>query len=144
MKSLSVVQAAGLFMAMSRMVPMAEHEALEMACRVVEKEAKDYIGTPQGWWPPLAESTLANKAANTPLKESGEMEQSIEHKVAVPEAAIGSDNMKAVWQELGTSRGIPPRSFLAHAAIEKGPEAAHAAGRSMHGFLLSGSVKREL
>jgi hypothetical protein len=30
---------------------------------------------------------------------------------------VGSNNDKAVWQELGTSRGIPPRSFLVGAAM---------------------------
>jgi hypothetical protein len=125
---------------MAILMPTAEHIALERAAIIIETEAKSYIGFEHGWWPPLAESTLANKAANTPLLETGEMRDSIEHMVAGQEAHIGSNNMKAVWQELGTSRGIPPRSFLLHAAVEKGPDVAHEIGRTMTGFLSTGTI----
>jgi hypothetical protein len=138
MKQLSLIEAVGTFGRLAVEMPLAEHAGLEKACVIVEKTAKDYIGSEHGWWPPLAESTLANKSANTPLLETGEMRDSIEHKVEVPNGYIGSNNMKAVWQELGTSRGIPPRSFLGHAATAKGEEVAHIIGRTIVGYVATG------
>jgi hypothetical protein len=143
MKHLGLIEAAGLFGRLAVEMPMAEHLGLEKACVIIETTAKDYIGSEHSWWPPLAESTLANKAGNTPLLETGEMRDSIEHKVEMPNGYIGSDNMKAVWQELGTSRGIPPRSFLGHAASAKGEEVAHVIGRTVAGFVATGEIAWE-
>jgi phage gpG-like protein len=101
-----------------------EHAALEQAAAVVEDAAKHAIGTYEFNWPPLAPSTLARKAADTPLLETGELRSSIEHNVDGRTAHIGSNNPKAVWHELGTAR-IPPRSFLVQAAIHKETEVHH-------------------
>jgi hypothetical protein len=57
----------------------AEHKALEQVAQMVEGEAKRVIGTYDYGWPQLAASTLAKKAANTPLLETGDMRDSIEH-----------------------------------------------------------------
>src|SRR6266567_1055094 len=97
---------------------LANHRALEKAAVIVEEEAKRVIGTYDYGWPPLAESTLAHKAADTPLLETGEMRDSIEHTVTHEKAEIGSNDDKALWQELGTVK-IPPRSFLAGALQHK-------------------------
>jgi hypothetical protein len=72
-------------------------------------------------WAPLAESTIRDKAAHgyktpAPLLRTGEMRDSIEYVVHGNEGCVGSKSDIAVYQELGTSR-IPPRSFLASAAI---------------------------
>jgi hypothetical protein len=57
--------------------------------------------------------------------QRGEMRDSIEHTVVDSESGhVGSNDDKAVWQELGTSRGIPPRSFLGLAAELEGPDVA--------------------
>ena len=89
---------------------------VEQACRIVEKKAKDAIGREHEEWPDLAESTIADKQRHgfptpKPLLRTGEMRDSIEHTVHGNEGCVGSNNDKAVWQELGTGR-IPPRSFL--------------------------------
>src|SRR5690348_3170601 len=95
-----------------------EHAALEKAAVEVEKRAKDKIGEyqdavgPFEKWRELADSTKADRVRkgfpeNEPLLRTGEMRDSIEHKVADHEAHIGSDNSIALYQELGTSR-IPP------------------------------------
>ena len=106
----------------------AEKGGLEEAAQIIETEAKRVIGTYDYGWTPLADSTVAHKAnGNTPLLETGEMRDSIEHVTHGREAEIGSNSDKAVWQELGTSR-IPARSFLAGAAVHKGKEVAHAIG----------------
>ena len=49
------------------------------------------------------------------------MRDSIEHQVHGDEANVGSNDDKAVWQELGTDK-IPPRSFLGGAAVELEPK----------------------
>jgi hypothetical protein len=72
-----------------------------------QHEAKRVIGTYEYGWPALK-------------LETGEMRDSIEKTIiSDEEAEVGSSNMKAVWQELGTSRGIPARSFLRAAAMKK-------------------------
>lgn len=80
----------------------------------------EYIGHEMSEWPPLAESTIADKASKgfavpAPLLRTGDMRESIEVEVDGfdLEMAVGSHEEKAVWQEMGTSRGIPPRPFLA-------------------------------
>lgn len=107
-----------------------EHKLLEKSAVIVEEEAKRVIGTHDYGWPPLAQSTLAKKSADTPLLETGEMRDSIEHNVSGSEAHIGSNNDKALWQELGTSR-IPPRSFLGGALHHKAAEIVKAIGQGI-------------
>jgi hypothetical protein len=112
---------------------MKEVEAaiVRQACIMVATEAKRVIGTYDYGWPSLAESTLAKKAADTPLLETGEMRDSIEWNAHGNEGHVGSNNDKAVWQELGTSR-IPPRSFLAGALHHEAPEIVKMAGKAVH------------
>jgi phage gpG-like protein len=92
--------------------------------------AAAYIGHYQPGWPPLAESTLKNKAADTPLLETGEMRDSIRHEVdpIMLEVVVGSNDKRALWQELGTSR-IPPRSFLGLAMAHSLPFAEETFGK---------------
>ena len=120
----------------------AEHTAMERACKVIEKEAKRELGTYQGQagpfvaWADLADSTIAEKEKlgfappDNPLLRTGDLRDSIDHAVGVREGAVGSDSPIAEYQELGTSRGIPPRSFLGGAAVRKGPEVAEIIGLS--------------
>jgi hypothetical protein len=49
-------------------------------------------------------------------------------------AFVGSDEDRAVAQELGTNR-IPPRSFLAHAAAESGEQIADLVARTVGGAI---------
>jgi HK97 gp10 family phage protein len=106
----------------------ARHESLEEAAKIVETEAKRVIGTYDYGWAPLAVSTLARKAADTPLLETGEMRKSIGHRVGRDEAQVGSNSDKAVWHELGTSKA-PPRPFLMGAATHKEEEVRSILGR---------------
>jgi phage gpG-like protein len=103
------------------------HEALDKACVVIETEAKSYPGEYQTGWAPLKPETIARKTTgDSPLLETGELRDSYEHMVQGKSGYVGSNDDKAVWQELGTSRGIPPRPVLELAAKTKGEEAAHA------------------
>jgi phage gpG-like protein len=122
---MDLAQAALRFAAAAVAAKAAEAEALETAAQLVETRAKNLIGVPKPEWPPLKPETLARKGGiNTPLLETGELRESIQHVVIAPSAFVGSDEDRAVWQELGTSRGIPPRSFLGLAAQQKGDEVA--------------------
>jgi phage gpG-like protein len=108
-----------------------KHKVLEKSAVIVEKEAKRVIGTYDYGWPPLKPATIARKATgDSPLLETGEMRDSIEHNVDSHEARIGSNNDKAVWQELGTSR-IPPRSFLGGALQHKADEIVKVIGQDI-------------
>ena len=128
-----------------------EHEALETACVEIEKRAKEKIGEyqntagPFAAWSPLAESTVEDRAnkgfsADEPLLRTGELRDSIEHKVIGHEGHIGSDSDIAVYQELGTDR-IPARSFLGGAAFELAPKIGREIGVEYFAFL-SGGRKR--
>ena len=119
----------------------AEREGLEKAATIVETEAKRVIGTYDYDWVELAQSTQTDRMQrgfppNEPLLRTGELRDSIQHTVGDREAHIGSNNQKAVWQELGTSR-IPPRSFLGAAAVHKEKEVVAAIGRSVYAHLIS-------
>ena len=126
------------------------HEMLELAARVVEREAKDSIGEyhgaagPFAAWAELADATKADRVAkgyaeNEPLLREGDLRDSIEHTVVGNEAHIGSNSDIAVYQELGTSR-IPPRSFLGGAAVRKEREVVELIGSSVMRTLSGGGV----
>jgi hypothetical protein len=122
-----------------------KHELLDEACKLVENEAKRVIGTYEYGWPQLAESTQADRerhgfAPNEPLLRTGGMRESIEHTVHGTDGFVGSNDPKAKWQELGTSRGIPPRSFLGGAAAHEGPKIADLVGRTYSAVLLGGAL----
>ena len=94
---------------------------IERACQIVQKKAKAAIGKEHEMWAPLAESTIADKAAHgfptpKPLLRTGALRDSIGYTVHGNVGYVGSDLQIAVFQELGTSR-IPPRSFLVSSAI---------------------------
>ena len=118
-------------------------QIIERACQIVQAKAKAAIGKEHEMWPPLAASTIADKAAHgfktpAPLLRTGEMRDSIEYVVHGNEGAVGSNSEIAVYQELGTSH-IPPRSFLVSSAIasegkiHRMAEAATVAALSGHG-----------
>lgn len=106
--------------------------------------AAAYIGHYQTGWAPLAQSTIADKAAKgfavpAPLLRTGEMRDTIGHLVDPIEfkVVIGSTDPKALWQELGTSR-IPPRSFLGLAMSNTMPFAEETFGRIAVTILMMG------
>jgi hypothetical protein len=141
---------ASLLGGMAVEMQLVEHDALEKAAVIVETEAKRVLGTHDYSWPPLAPSTIARKATgDSPLLETGELRDSIQHHVGHTgahggmEADIGSDNDKALWHELGTAR-VPPRPFLSGAAIHKEHEVVDVIGREMVAFLAGGTVRRQI
>ena len=76
------------------------------ACETVCAEAKRVIGEGHPYWPALSPETLARKVMNTPLLETGELRGSIEWNSSGNQGYVGSNNDKAVWQELGLLAGF--------------------------------------
>lgn len=142
---MNLLQAAAMFGTFAFEVEKNTHDALEGACKIVEKEAKRVLGTYDYNWVPLAPSTVEDRtrkgfAGDEPLLRIGDMRDSIEHTVHGKSGFVGSNDDKAVWQELGTRR-IPPRSFLGGAAMRKGEEVAKHIGHETYS-LLRGEVNR--
>lgn len=108
--------------------------AVEATTHAAADKARGYIGHYQGAtdgypaWEPLAESTLRDKERrgyappDNPLLRTGEMRDSIVAEVEGLVGTFGSDSKIALYQEMGTSRGIPPRSFIGRAAHESIPK----------------------
>ena len=128
-----------------------EHHALERAAKLVEKRAKEKIGEYQEQagpfiaWPELADWTKEDRlkqgyTENDPGLRSGEMRDSIEHQVHVPEAHVGSDDDKLVWFELGTSKQ-PPRSVLGGAVVDEMEKICNIVGESAVAALVGKGVK---
>jgi hypothetical protein len=117
--------------------------------------AAEFIGHELPEWPPLAPSTIAEKealgftnqiSATDPLLRTGKMRDSIEVAVEGLEMAVGSSDPEALWQEIGTSGhdgkgAIPPRPFLAMAAVRSLDYAADRFGETAIALLVPGAAK---
>jgi phage gpG-like protein len=102
---------------------LTEEACVEKAAVMIEKEAKRAIGTYLFGWEPLKPETIAHKTTgDSPLLETGELKESIEHNSGreggEAVAYVGTNDPVGKYHELGTSH-IPPRSFLAGAAMRK-------------------------
>lgn len=129
-----------------RNMPSVQHGMLERAGVMVEEEAKRVLGDYEYGWAPLSPYTIAKKATgDSPGLETGEMRDSVYHTVTYGAGGngsvnVGSDLDKALWFELGNSRGQPPRPWLSVAAQNMAPVVADMCGARMHAFLQSGIV----
>jgi hypothetical protein len=108
---------------------------LEKVGALAQSLAAEYPGHYQPGWAPLAESTIKDKQNKgfpvpSPLKRTGDMAASYRKEVdlAELEMVIGSPEPKALWQEMGTSRGIPPRPVCEPALKNSLPYAADVFG----------------
>ncbi|WP_439398718.1 phage virion morphogenesis protein [Bradyrhizobium sp. PMVTL-01] len=142
-KELSLLAAAEMFATLKLEIEHKNHQLLEKSAKVVEKQAKDYIGTYDAHYPtiwlPLAESTKRDRvnkgfSADEPLLRTGALRDSIKHEADHHEAHIGTDSQIGVWHELGTSRFVP-RPYLEPALKEKTPEILEILGKGTVGKL---------
>jgi HK97 gp10 family phage protein len=131
-------------------VEKAESQMLDRIGKQVKKSAKAKIGEyqdaapPFAGWAELADSTKADRVRrgypeDEPLLRTGEMRESIGHKVRGNEVTIGSDSDIAVYQELGTEH-IPPRSFLGGAMAEELPRLKEILGEGTVAALVGKNV----
>jgi hypothetical protein len=71
---------------------------------LVEETAKEALGSYKWGWPRLAESTIERKArGDSPLLETGELRESIEHVVMGRSGHVGTNAFQAEWMEFGTT-----------------------------------------
>jgi phage gpG-like protein len=105
------------------------------ACEMVAAEAKRVLGTEGYDWPALSPATLAHKMQSGMLLETGELRASIEWSSEGNQGWVGSNSDKALWHEFGTSR-IPPRSFLAGAAMAMEDKIHKMAARAVMAVIL--------
>lgn len=136
-RELSLDEFALLLVGIPLELEAANHEALERCAKLIEKDAKDTLGTYDYGWPQLAPSTQKERESkgfppNDPLLRTGAMRDSIQHSADSKEARVGSNSDIAVYQELGTSK-IPPRSFLEETMKRKTPEMLDLIGRTVVG-----------
>lgn len=143
MKTFSLGEFAAHLLTMEADIRLAEEVAVVRGCKLIQRKAKGMLGHPQPFWPALKPETIAHKArGDTPLLETGELKRSIEITAPVHEGSdiagyVGSNNMKAVWHELGTSK-IPPRPFLSAAAMANGHLIAEMTGKLVYTAMISG------
>jgi hypothetical protein len=105
--------------------------------------ATHYIGHEMDGWAPLAASTIQDKinkgfGVPDPLLRTGKMRASIDMELDPVDLAvvIGSKDLVALWQEMGTSRGIPPRPFMGKAMHNSLPYAGDVFGTIAVSLLL--------
>jgi hypothetical protein len=142
------------FAAMLKLAAVRAKAEIDIPTEIVmvaaEKRAKEAIGTYEFGWPQLAESTQADRgakgyAANEPLRRTGELQESIAHQTELTatgaEGVLGSGEKTALWAELGTSRGEPPRPILSESLMRSGPEIETAFGEFVMTLLSGRSAK---
>ena len=128
---------------------LIQHELLEQACVEIEALSKQKIGEyqqaagPFEAWASLAESTKEQRVAqgyseDDPGLRSGQMRDSIEHKVSGHEGHVGSNDDNLLWFELGTVKQ-PARSVLGASAFELEPHIRREIGLEYTAFLSGGS-----
>jgi hypothetical protein len=128
---------------------LALHHGLKRVALLVEKTAKDELGDYQNAtgpfpaWAELKDATKSDRVRqgyteNDPGLRSGEMRDSIEHKVGGLEAEIGSNDDKLVWFELGTQKQ-EPRPVLGPAAFRNQRKIEHIIGHAAVTGLLEGT-----
>lgn len=135
---MNLLQFAGVMAAAAAEIDHAMSEPLEKGCKKLEKSAKDAMGTYEFGWAPLKPETIARKArGDTPLVETGELRDSIEHNSDSKEGYVGTNNGKAVWHEFGTSK-IPARPFLGGAVHAVGDEVMELFGVAVQKAIMGG------
>jgi phage gpG-like protein len=105
------------------------HHLTQKSAELIKEDAQKKLGEyqdhagPFNAWAELADSTKDDRVAkgfpeNEPLLRTGDLRDSIEVARHGNEAVVASSSDIAMYQELGTENGIPPRPFLGPAAFE--------------------------
>jgi phage gpG-like protein len=137
----SLLEGAAFFTGLELVIDRAAKAAVARSARLIRDEARRVLGTYDYGWEPLAEATIEHKATgDSPLLETGKLRKSIRYSVDGRPghwvATVGSNDPKALYHELGTSR-IPARSFLAGAAMQKESEIHKICGHDVFTFAVT-------
>lgn len=103
------------------------HHIAEQGARIIEKDAKERIGSyqdaagPFAAWANLAPSTVDDRirkgfTPDDPLERTGGLRKSYGHKTQGAVAVVGSASPIALYMEQGTSK-MPPRAVVGPAAV---------------------------
>jgi hypothetical protein len=127
-KVMTLLEAAAKFHAVSRDMQVVGPAIVAHACEMVCTEAKRAIGTYDYGWQPLSPRRLSIR---TPTRRCWRPER-CSARSSGSQRAMKATSVRTTtrWQELGTSH-IPPRSFLAQAAIRMEPKIHELAGRAV-------------
>jgi len=119
MKMLSLAEAATIFAEVAVEMDHMKHHCLDEGSKILQDQRER-----QGYAP------------NDPLLVTGDLRDSIERDVQHNVAYVGSNNNKALWHEMGTSR-IPPRPFFGGAVEAKHHEIGELVGKKFHTALIT-------
>ncbi|MCJ2136201.1 hypothetical protein MKK69_19455 [Methylobacterium sp. J-026] len=117
-------------------LPQAQQAALDDATTFLLQKVKEIPGNYQSdpAWPALAEATVEDRTRkgftpDDPLRRTGEFAETFQKHVDGPtRAEVGSNDERAAWFELGTSR-MPPRPVLGAAKAQHDPHLVEIVGR---------------
>jgi hypothetical protein len=117
-------------------IPEMGHRLLEELAHEVHREAISGMGNYKFGFPRLSPAAIAKKATgDSPLVETGALRSNVRYNVSAPLAWVGTDDMKGVWNFLGTSRGIPPRDPIKGAVEQSGPAIVHRVGANFAAWI---------
>lgn len=150
MSSMSLASFIGHVAGFPARLHAAQWSAFNRVGRMVQSETVRELGSYQAAaspfvaWAELADSTKDERVRlgyteNDPGLRSGEMRDSIQYQAEHNGVAIGSDDDKMVYFELGTDKQ-PPRSALGMAVVHKEKQIEHALGAAMVAALTGQSI----
>jgi phage gpG-like protein len=129
MRSLGDLASGAFFFAALASEFVGHAKELEAAAVELEKGAKSLPGTYQDGWPALADYTISRKATgDSPLLETGDMRDAIQHSSDAHEANVGSNDPKFKYSEFGTVHE-PARPVFGLAVIKAEPAIVAAVGK---------------
>ena len=117
------------------------HHITEQAAQIVEKDAKERIGSyqdatgPFGAWANLAPSTVDDRirkgfTPDDPLLRTGGLRASYGHRTDGAVAVVGSPSLIALYMEQGTPK-MPPRAVIGPAAFASSHEIGRVAATTL-------------
>ena len=134
---ITLQEAAAFYMASAARCEAEMAVVVEGVVTEGAERAKALVGHEQDGWDPLSGATvygfrhpragwipgkleLGYGGFESPLERTGGMRDSIEFSIAGSVGEVGSDDKRALWQELGTAAEypIPPRPFLSKGLLE--------------------------
>lgn len=145
MPTLTLAEAADYFRSAAARCPEVMSEVVFGVVAAGAARAKGLIGQEDPDWPELSTATtegfyhpyarrwitgkiaLGYGGAESPLLRTGQMRDSIEFSVDGAVGRVGSDDKRALWQELGADSAFgfeptPPRPFLSKGLMEAADE----------------------
>jgi phage gpG-like protein len=134
----SLLEGAEFFTALAHTIEgEASHRALVRSAKIVRDEARRVLGTYDYGWPRLQDKTIDRKATgDSPLLETGKLRASIKYEVHDNVAIVGTNDPNGLYNEFGTSRGIPPRPFLLGAAVTMQKAVHETCGKDLFAFAI--------